>query len=238
MPRPLSSRRRDVDAALAVLADAGLGARARQQHADLERSALRADDVEGRGAREDRGGAGAGRERAARHCRTLCDWNCVGNLRLMLFLPELWSRPSAVACPISRILRTKMQWTLRRGTIRGSALSTALMAVGGIIVDHDNKSRQHLFGSARGRLCRRRRPDASVGSPSMSDRRLKGSHRAARRRRHPQAAARRTARRSISASWTGISAISSGGCRSGSSRISSARWPRSTSARRSIPCWS
>ena len=38
----LEDRRRDLDAALAVLPDAGLRARARQQHADLQRPALRA----------------------------------------------------------------------------------------------------------------------------------------------------------------------------------------------------
>ena len=40
----------DIDAALAVLGDAGLEPGARQQHADFETGALRAHDVEGRGA--------------------------------------------------------------------------------------------------------------------------------------------------------------------------------------------
>ena len=44
----------DLDAALAVLADAGLHARARQQHADLQGRALRAADAERRGAGEQR----------------------------------------------------------------------------------------------------------------------------------------------------------------------------------------
>ena len=110
----LEDRRRDVDAALAVLADAGLRARTRQQDADLQRSALRAHDIERSGACDERGGAGARCERAARHSLSAVN-RIVGNLRLMLFLPQLWSRPSAVACPISRILRSKMQWTLRRG---------------------------------------------------------------------------------------------------------------------------
>ena len=61
----LEDRRRDLDAALAVLADARLRARARQQDADLERAALRAQDVERRGAREQSGGADGGRDGAA-----------------------------------------------------------------------------------------------------------------------------------------------------------------------------
>ena len=48
---------RDIDAALAVLADAGLIAGARQQHADFEGRALRAHDVEGRGPGDKSGGA-------------------------------------------------------------------------------------------------------------------------------------------------------------------------------------
>ena len=61
----LEDARRDLDAALAVLADAGLRARARQQHADLQRPALRASDVERRGAGEQSGGADTGGEAAA-----------------------------------------------------------------------------------------------------------------------------------------------------------------------------
>ena len=49
-PQVLENAGGDIDAALAVLADAGLEARARQQHADFERRALRAADVERRGA--------------------------------------------------------------------------------------------------------------------------------------------------------------------------------------------
>ena len=47
-PSVLQDRPGKLDAAEAVLADAGLRAGARQQHADLERAALRADD-RGRG---------------------------------------------------------------------------------------------------------------------------------------------------------------------------------------------
>ena len=48
MPSDLSIAGRDVDAALAVLADAGLKARARQDHADLQRAALGAQDCRAR----------------------------------------------------------------------------------------------------------------------------------------------------------------------------------------------
>ena len=54
--------RRKLDAAEAVLADAGLRAGARQQHADLQRAALRAHD-RGRGEERGRGG-GAGKQTA------------------------------------------------------------------------------------------------------------------------------------------------------------------------------
>ncbi len=67
-PRSLRMPAGDVDAALAVLADAGLHAGARQQHADLQRRALRAHDVEGRGAGDDCG-ADAGAEAAAGDAR-------------------------------------------------------------------------------------------------------------------------------------------------------------------------
>ena len=53
----LEDRTGELDAAVAVLADAGLRAGARQQHADLERAALRAHD-RGRGERGGGGGAG------------------------------------------------------------------------------------------------------------------------------------------------------------------------------------
>src|SRR5581483_6270843 len=43
----------DIDAALAILADPGLNARAGQQHADLQSSALRANDVERCGSSHD-----------------------------------------------------------------------------------------------------------------------------------------------------------------------------------------
>ena len=58
---------RDLDAALAVLADAGLHARARQQHADLQGSPLRAPDLEGRGGGEQARGANPCGEGASRH---------------------------------------------------------------------------------------------------------------------------------------------------------------------------
>ena len=54
----LQDRPGQLDAAEAVLADAGLRAGARQQHADLQRAALRADD---RGRGEQRG-CGAGEQ--------------------------------------------------------------------------------------------------------------------------------------------------------------------------------
>ena len=60
----LQDARRDVDAALAVLPDAGLGAGARQQYADLQGSALRSQDG-GRG-NESGGGGRAGGKLAAR----------------------------------------------------------------------------------------------------------------------------------------------------------------------------
>jgi hypothetical protein len=50
----------DLDAALAVLADAGLHARAGQQHADLQAGALGAADTEGARPREHAGRADAG----------------------------------------------------------------------------------------------------------------------------------------------------------------------------------
>ena len=60
----LEDRRRDLDAALAVLADAGLRARARQQHADLQRRALRARPMlNGAVPASSAGGADAGGER-------------------------------------------------------------------------------------------------------------------------------------------------------------------------------
>ena len=53
-------RRRDIDAELTILADAGLQAGTRQQHADLERAALGAHDIERRDAGNECGGTGAG----------------------------------------------------------------------------------------------------------------------------------------------------------------------------------
>ena len=61
----------DLDAALAILADAGLHARARQQHADLQLGALRAHDIERRGAGDEARGAEPGGEAAARQARGL-----------------------------------------------------------------------------------------------------------------------------------------------------------------------
>ena len=52
-------RRRHIDAALTVLADAGLEAGPRQQHADLQWAALGAHDVERRHAGNECGGTGA-----------------------------------------------------------------------------------------------------------------------------------------------------------------------------------
>jgi hypothetical protein len=66
----LEQRRGDVGAALAGLADAGLDARERKDHADLQRSPLRAYDVERRGAGEHSDGAGASGEAAAGNART------------------------------------------------------------------------------------------------------------------------------------------------------------------------
>ena len=70
----------DVDAALAVLADAGLHAGARQQHADLQRRALRAADAERSGAGKQSGGADCRRQMCAgsrpawacRACGAIC----------------------------------------------------------------------------------------------------------------------------------------------------------------------
>ena len=56
-PRSFKIAVGDIDAALAVLADAGLVAGARQQHADFEGGALRAHDIERRGAGQKPGGA-------------------------------------------------------------------------------------------------------------------------------------------------------------------------------------
>ena len=61
--------RRDIDAALAILADAGLQAGTRQQHADLERAALGAHDVERRDAGHQTGGPDAGGKSAACEAR-------------------------------------------------------------------------------------------------------------------------------------------------------------------------
>ena len=66
----LEQRRGDVGAALAGLADTGLDARQRKDHADLQRSALRAYDVERRGAGEQSGGACTSGEAAAGDART------------------------------------------------------------------------------------------------------------------------------------------------------------------------
>jgi hypothetical protein len=63
-PEVLEDAGGDLDAALAVLSDARLHARARQQHADLEARALRAADGEGARAREQAGGADARGKRA------------------------------------------------------------------------------------------------------------------------------------------------------------------------------
>ena len=59
----------DVDTALAILADAGKNARTRQQHADFQRGALTADDVERRGAGKNAGGTETSGEGAAGHAR-------------------------------------------------------------------------------------------------------------------------------------------------------------------------
>jgi hypothetical protein len=56
----LQDRRRDVDAQLTTLTDAGLQTGARQLHADFERSTLSADDIERRDAGNERGSARAG----------------------------------------------------------------------------------------------------------------------------------------------------------------------------------
>ena len=58
----LEDRRRNIDAELTSLADAGLQAGTRQQHADLQRAALGAHDIERRDAGNKCGGAGAGAE--------------------------------------------------------------------------------------------------------------------------------------------------------------------------------
>ena len=57
---------RNIDAALAVLPYSRLRARARQQHADLQRRVLRAHDIE-RGNAGDDAGAQPGGHRAARY---------------------------------------------------------------------------------------------------------------------------------------------------------------------------
>ena len=99
-PRSLKIARREIDAALAVLPDAGLRAGRRQQDADLERAALRARDVERRGAGEQTGGARAGGEAAAGDARA--------RERIERFTDHVKSssseiRRSAVACQISLI---------------------------------------------------------------------------------------------------------------------------------------
>src|SRR5690606_13273069 len=65
-PELFQNARGDIDAAVAVLADAGLVARAGQQHADLERCALRTADAERCGAGK-QAGSRAGREGPAGH---------------------------------------------------------------------------------------------------------------------------------------------------------------------------
>ena len=62
----LEDRRRDIDAALAILADAGLVAGTRQNHANLQRAALGAHDIERRGSGNECGRSGAGGKGAAR----------------------------------------------------------------------------------------------------------------------------------------------------------------------------
>ena len=61
----LEQRRGDIGAALAGLADTGLHPGQRQDHADLQRSALRTSDVERCGTGEQSGGACTGGEAAA-----------------------------------------------------------------------------------------------------------------------------------------------------------------------------
>src|SRR5262249_61884407 len=61
----VEARRRKLDPALAILADAGLRSRARQQNADLQRATLRAREVERRARGEQSNHARAGGEAAA-----------------------------------------------------------------------------------------------------------------------------------------------------------------------------
>ena len=158
----------------------------------------------------------------------------VCDLRIMLFLPELWSRPFSRCMPYFSYSSDQDAMDPSSRKTRGRRFSGPRGA-NRIIVDHDNKSSQHpLWPRLCGRLGRDGETAQRLGS-SMSNRRLKGSRRAAP---PPGGRDRTKLPGSTSASSTDISAISSGGCRSGYFRISSARWPRSTSGRRSIRCWS
>ena len=99
----LEDRGRELDPALAILPDACLRSRARQQNADLQRPTLGASEVERRGRSKQSGGARAGGEAASGDG---LGWRRAGHLRSsqMCF--------SAVACDFSYRLRSKMQWAM------------------------------------------------------------------------------------------------------------------------------
>jgi len=85
----LEDRGCKLDPALAILPDACLRSRARQQHADLQRPTLGACEVERRGRGKQSRGARAGGEGAAGDG---AGWQCAGHLR------SSEMRLSAVAC--------------------------------------------------------------------------------------------------------------------------------------------
>ena len=109
--------RRDIDAALAILADAGLQAGTRQQHADLERAALGAHDIERRDAGHQTGGADAGGKSAACEARGIRSGftihseilPCLVRVRLLrrhsarsfrAMMPDLFERSQARKCRV------------------------------------------------------------------------------------------------------------------------------------------
>ena len=107
---------RDVDAALAVLADAGLDARTRQQHADLQGGALRAQD---RRRGDERGcGGGAGGEAAARDAL-----ECENGLRSMSLSLSLVRRSAGLLLLFFGSAPTQCPACRRRGTAGGCQTS-------------------------------------------------------------------------------------------------------------------
>ena len=122
-PRSLKIAVRDLDAALAVLPMLACAPERGSSTPTFSGAALRADDVERRGAGEHSGGAGAGGEGAAGDARA-------SGIRFadhVSFLPGCGDRRWRADCPISTIASmTAMQWAPSRAlTRRGDSRSAA-----------------------------------------------------------------------------------------------------------------